>query len=340
MIGFAVVYNPPSEVCSGWSQEQYVKFYKDCREVMAEIEPRIFRLENIRMSGYHRDEGIPPEENGGFISEHVHDLGVCKDENGKYCGNLIDAKLLIKVNEKFPQMMRDRGWELDDLDTTDWKRAAEDADYRAERNAKRKRSGRSVNKHLRDKTQENLKQSEALLNEAENIHAIAADFMNEAEGADAYAADVKAKTKREKEKADANLRRQKQKLQAISDQVRAKREELQKVEQLITEGLEMHKKIDKDLPEGLYEWLKTKEYRVLDTETIFVSPTSLETKEVIKKDEKGRPMFKTVNPLQDYADYLHGKERGQTLTDEQRETLEDIRREVRRQNQKEDEYSF
>ena len=75
---------------------------------------------------------------------------MCKDRDGKYCGNKIDAKLLIRINEQYPKMMRERGWELEDLDMTDWERMKTDEDYRRERNQKRKERGRSTNQYIRD----------------------------------------------------------------------------------------------------------------------------------------------------------------------------------------------
>ena len=45
-------------------------------------------------------------------------------------------------------MMRQRGWDMDDLDTTDFERARVDDDYKAERDMKRGESGLSVNRHL------------------------------------------------------------------------------------------------------------------------------------------------------------------------------------------------
>ena len=101
-----MIYNPPADVCAAWTDEDYEKFYQDCRECMAEIEPQLFRRENIRMSAEHYDEGIPPEESGGVIDRHLHDLGISKGVDGRYCGNLIDAKLMIRINEKFPALMR------------------------------------------------------------------------------------------------------------------------------------------------------------------------------------------------------------------------------------------
>lgn len=171
VIGWAVIYNPPAEVCATWTNDDYQKFYADCRECMAKIEPRLFRSENIRMSAEHFDEGIPPDENSGVIDRHLHDLGVSKDADGRYCGNLIDAKLLIKINERFPALMRECGWDMDDLDRTDFERAKTDKEYASERNAKRRQSGLSVNKHLGKKAREMAEDAAELVEQAESLKA-------------------------------------------------------------------------------------------------------------------------------------------------------------------------
>ena len=143
----AEIYNPPAEVCMSWDHDTYEKFFNDCRECMSLISP-IFRKDNRIMSAVHWDEGVPPEE-GHLPDLHAHDLGVCKDQDGRYCGNLIDAKLLVKINSMFPKMMRERGWaDMADLIVTDFERAKVDADYKAERDMKRGESGLSVNRHL------------------------------------------------------------------------------------------------------------------------------------------------------------------------------------------------
>jgi chromosome segregation ATPase len=66
-------------------------------------------------------------------------------------------------------MMRSKGWEMDDLDTTDWERYKTDPTYKAERDAKRRSQGKSVNQHIRNKTIENFKKSEEILKEAQQI---------------------------------------------------------------------------------------------------------------------------------------------------------------------------
>lgn len=147
IVGWAVIYNPPADVCRNWTQEQYSKFFDDCRECMAEISP-VFAKENLRFSAFHLDEGVPPEKEGDPPDGHMHDIGVPKDENGRYIGSQIGPKLLVSINERFPFLMRQRGYDMSDLDTTDFERAAVDADYRVERDLKRGESGLSVNRHL------------------------------------------------------------------------------------------------------------------------------------------------------------------------------------------------
>lgn len=166
VIGYAVIINPPDEMCEGWDAGKYAKFYADSMSVLSKIEPRLFRSENMRMWAKHRDEGLCHED--GTYGEHMHGIGVPKDKEGRYCGNLIDTKLKGKINERYPAMMRAKGWDLDDLDITDWERYNSDADYKAERDAKRSEHGLSVNDYVMKKNQKYLKALDA--KQAEQDH--------------------------------------------------------------------------------------------------------------------------------------------------------------------------
>ena len=148
--GFAMIINPPYEVCAGWNDDTYNLFYRDSWECLCEYYPRIFRDENVVMSAEHFDEGVPPEDitDVSQIDRHLHRIGYARDEDGKWCGNEIDARFFVGLNQVFPSMMRQRGWDMDDLDTTDFERARVDDDYKAERDMKRGESGLSVNRHL------------------------------------------------------------------------------------------------------------------------------------------------------------------------------------------------
>lgn len=148
VIGYAIIFNPPSEMTVGWTQDDYKRFYDDSWACLCEIQPDLFSDDNIRMDAVHRDEGRLIDD--GSFSEHLHRFGVPKGRDGKYCGNKIDARLLITINERYPAMMRAKGWKLDDLQTTDWERMKTDEEYRQSWNDKRRERGRSVNKYLRD----------------------------------------------------------------------------------------------------------------------------------------------------------------------------------------------
>lgn len=150
VIGWAMIFHPPEDVAAGWPKEKHKKFVRDSWAAMCEIEPRLFRRENIEMQAIHRDEGV----------EHTHVIGNALSEDGKYCGNLVDAALMVRVCEKYPAMMRARGWDIEDAELTDFSRMGrnpdgtyKDPEYRAQVKA-RKKGGRSVNQYAADKARD------------------------------------------------------------------------------------------------------------------------------------------------------------------------------------------
>lgn len=172
VIGYAIIYNPPEEVCKHWDDATYQKFYEDSRETMEQICPDIFRKDTIIMTAEHFDEGtiLDPSK----ISRHRHDIGIPKDENGHYCGTKIDAKLYADVNKYYPQLMREKGWDIEDLDCTDWNRYNRDKDYREERKAKQQ-SGKSVNDYIAKKMREQMKENEVM---AEDLQKLILDVLD------------------------------------------------------------------------------------------------------------------------------------------------------------------
>lgn len=159
IIGYAIIYNPPEEICSSWTDEEYTKFYEDSRDVMEQICPDIFRRDTIVMSAEHHDEGTITDPSK--ISRHIHDIGIPKSKDGRYCGTKIDAKLCADINKSYPKLMREKGWDIDDLDCTDWDKYNSDKEYRAERKSKQK-SGKSVNEYLANKMRQQIKENEEL----------------------------------------------------------------------------------------------------------------------------------------------------------------------------------
>ena len=165
VIGWAVIIHPADEATRDWTWDEFDRFDKDSMAVLAEICPELFREANVRMTATHKDE----------VGKHRHRFGDCIAEDGSYCGNKIDAKLLAKINEQFPRMMRERGWEVADMDVTDWDRAKKDSTYAAERLAKRESQRLDTNAHVRrekDKAaQAKLDEAEAVLTDARTIEA-------------------------------------------------------------------------------------------------------------------------------------------------------------------------
>lgn len=202
VIGYAIIYNPPEEVCKHWDDATYQKFYEDSRETMEQICPDIFRKDTIIMTAEHFDEGtiLDPSK----ISRHRHDIGIPKDENGHYCGTKIDAKLYADVNKYYPRLMREKGWDIEDLDCTDWNRYNRDKDYREERKAKQQ-SGKSVNDYIAKKMREQMKENEVM---AEDLQMLLQDVLD-------------------KEAEFSTLAQEKAILEAEKEQIEAERERMQ-----------------------------------------------------------------------------------------------------------------
>ena len=75
------------------------------------------------------------------------------------------------MGARFPALMRECGWDMDDLDRTDFERAKTDKEYASERNAKRRQSGLSVNKHLGKKAREMAEDAAELVKQADALKA-------------------------------------------------------------------------------------------------------------------------------------------------------------------------
>lgn len=145
VIGFALILNPPHEMCQGWDDATYGKFYLDSWDVLNNICPEIFRDSNIRMMAEHYDEGYPPAEGEKDFKpdRHMHIIGDCIREDGRYCGKLISPILFTKINAHYPEAMRKLGWDIDDCDMYDAKRAQTDQKYKKEYFARKKSQGLS-----------------------------------------------------------------------------------------------------------------------------------------------------------------------------------------------------
>lgn len=169
VIGCALIFNPPEAVCCDWDVETYQKFYSDSWDFLKQEEPRLFRDENIVLDAEHSDEGM--NEDGK--SKHLHRAIEARDKDGRYCGNLINARLLAIINKKYPAYMREHGWNMDDLDVTNWDRYKTDSEYRAERKQKAKENGLSVNRYCKKMSaREAKKQALERVKFAEDVEAL------------------------------------------------------------------------------------------------------------------------------------------------------------------------
>lgn len=229
VIGFAVIINPPAEVCENWKDEDYQEFYSDTWDCLNKIEPRIFSDKNIIMDAEHFDEGIAPQS-PEHRDRHLHRFGETKDSKGRYCGNLIDAALLSTINQKYPSMMRQKGWGMEDLDTTDWDRYKSDSEYRAERKMKRKQSGKSVNEYLKRKSDQQLSRLQVMTNEVESIKNFAVNLTAESIQESEKIAEEKQLWKEKKEKEQHDIENERFELEVQKEQQEKTEKEFQKRE--------------------------------------------------------------------------------------------------------------
>lgn len=170
VIGVAVIFKPPCAIARTWTRQEYDKFINDSLDVMATVqcggevdkktgklkrgqEPcHLFRRENIIAGAEHWDEGSLAEGEDVYTG-HWHHIYKPEDENGKYRGNLIDPYFLSRLSAVYPRMMRERGWDIEDCDCTDWEKfnddkGPENTGYRAKRKSKIRQGGKSVNKYI------------------------------------------------------------------------------------------------------------------------------------------------------------------------------------------------
>lgn len=137
IVGFAVIFKPPTEVIASWSREERERFFKDCHEVAETLEPELFQRSNVLMRSRHMDED----------GEHEHDIGIPIDGNGHYNGSDMLNHMRDNFNQNFAAEMRKRGWDMDDLELYDAERAKTDIGYLEERRERRRKQGQSVNEY-------------------------------------------------------------------------------------------------------------------------------------------------------------------------------------------------
>lgn len=134
-IGWAMILKPPAEIINAMPPEQQVKFFADSDKILT----RIMGTDNIRATALHRDEQAP----------HKHYFGMGYTRTGELCvDKVINPKLYKKLNQEYPQKMRELGWDIEDCVVYDSEKVRnmtkdEAAAYRTECRTKRreKKSG-------------------------------------------------------------------------------------------------------------------------------------------------------------------------------------------------------
>ena len=234
----------------------------------------------------HYDEGV------GVNDRHEHSIGICKDENGKFCGNLIDAKLLSTINKLYPKLMRDRGWDMDDLETTDWDRFKTDEAYREERKKAHKSSGKTTNEYISKKLKKEVEKavsaSEAYYDKIADVSKKELELVRE----------KKYVSKREKANADKETELQIKDSQITEREKAVKLQEEENERTLLQERLRMKKSLEKYKEKWIAEYKNKLEadFQVLQDE--------LEAQNKAILDEKLREQ---VSDVQDYRQYKRSK---------------------------------
>lgn len=99
-IAWAMILKPPAEIINAMSQEQQTKFFTDSDKIIHDI----MGADNIRATALHRDEQAP----------HKHYFGMGYTQTGELCiDKVINPKLYKKLNQEYPQKMRELGWDIE-----------------------------------------------------------------------------------------------------------------------------------------------------------------------------------------------------------------------------------
>lgn len=134
-IGWAMIVKPPAEIINAMSVEQQTKFFADSDKIITDM----MGTDNIRATALHRDEQ----------ALHKHYFGMGYTKSGELSvDKVINPRLYKRLNQEYPEKMRELGWDIDDCiiyDTDKVKNMTEDeaAAYKSACRARRreKKSG-------------------------------------------------------------------------------------------------------------------------------------------------------------------------------------------------------
>lgn len=157
----STIIKPPMEMMEGLDRQQQEQFLRDAYDSFLEI----IGAENAKAAVMHFDE----------LSPHIHIFWEPMTEDGRLCAKeMHNLKFFGKLNREMPQMLRDKGWDVDDCQAYD--KAEEDKkreemgeakyrEYRKEQKAKRKTQGKDSHafKHEAEQAVQQLTEQQAAL---------------------------------------------------------------------------------------------------------------------------------------------------------------------------------
>lgn len=150
-VAVALIVKPEGDWINEQPPEVQEKFFSDSYEVLCEL--GVINADAVRMRERHHDEASP--------HEHIAFMGYDKD--GKLAGSrIVNLKTFKKLNRDYPKLMRERGWEVNELKAYDAEAVKdmtpeEAAAYKAEHiEKKHKRHGLSANEYAAMKETERL----------------------------------------------------------------------------------------------------------------------------------------------------------------------------------------
>lgn len=157
----STIIKPPMEMMDGLDRQQQERFLRDAYDSFLEI----IGAENAKSAVMHFDE----------LSPHIHIFWEPMTEDGRLCAKeKHNLKFFGKLNRELPQMLRDKGWDIDDCQAYD--KAKEDAlreelgeekyrERRKEQKAQRKQQGKDSRtfKHEAEQAVKQLEEQKTIL---------------------------------------------------------------------------------------------------------------------------------------------------------------------------------
>lgn len=113
---FMGIVKPEADFINALTPEQREQFWEDTMNILFYDENAIFGRngrtgkENLRAAVLHRDE----------YAEHLHFIGIPYTEDGRFCpSDFFSLKAYNRLNKEYPERMRAKGWQIENLTVYD-----------------------------------------------------------------------------------------------------------------------------------------------------------------------------------------------------------------------------